>query len=84
MNQVIENNQVQNVVQFKTAYRQAVQKIVHARETAGITQQFVAEWLGIDRRKISSFENLKKIDLETLLIYGHKMSVDIKLTVESN
>lgn len=84
MSQEIENNQVQNIVQFKEKYKEIVQNIVLARNTAGITQEFVSEWLGVDRRKIISFEKLKKIDLEILLLYSHKMSIDVKLNFEIN
>ena len=84
MSQAIENTQVQNIVHFKAKYKELVQNIVLARNTAGITQEFVSEWLGVDRRKIISFEKLKKIDLEILLLYSHKMSIDVKLSFEIN
>jgi hypothetical protein len=38
----------------------------------------MADWLDVDRRKIIAFENLKKVDLETMLKYSDKLSVDIK------
>lgn len=37
----------------------------------------MADWLKLDRRKIMAFEGLKKVDIETLLHYADKLSVDI-------
>ena len=79
MNQHIENNQVQNIVQFKQVYKDQVQKLVHIRNEAGVTQEFMADWFGVDRRKIIAFEKLKKINLELLLLYADKFDTEIKL-----
>lgn len=70
---------VPNVVQFKAKYRAVVQQCVQAREQAGVTQEFLAEWLDIDRRKIIALEKFKKIDLQTLLLYADKFSVDLQI-----
>lgn len=70
---------VPNIVQFKTKYKEIVQKLVQIRKQSGTNQQQMADWLNVDRRKIIAFENLKKIDLETLLNYSHKMSIEVKL-----
>lgn len=73
---------VPNIVHFKSQYKQIVHELVQIRKQAKQSQSDMAEWLGVDRRKIISFENLKKVDLETLLNYSHKLSVEIKLTYE--
>lgn len=75
---------VPNVELFKTAYRALVQELVQCRKQSGVTQDFLAEWLGVDKRKIISFEGLKKINVEMLLLYGDKFSVDIKLNYQIN
>jgi DNA-binding XRE family transcriptional regulator len=78
MNQEVEKTIVPNIVHFKQQYKAIVQELVLIRNQANITQQFMAEWLNVDRRKIIAFENLKKIELEILLSYADKLSVDIK------
>lgn len=80
MNQPIENTQVPNVAQFKGAYKTIVTELIQCRESAEVTQEFMAEWLNISRKRIIAFEKLKKIDLETLLKYTDKMSIDLKLS----
>jgi DNA-binding XRE family transcriptional regulator len=72
------NKEVQNIVHFKQVYKDVVHELVQIRNQANITQQFMADWLDVDRRKIIAFENLKKVDLETMLKYSDKLSVDIK------
>jgi DNA-binding XRE family transcriptional regulator len=73
------SEQVPNIVQFKASYKQIVHQLVQIRKQAGQTQDNMAEWIGVDRRKIISFENLKKVDLEVMLIYANNLSVDITL-----
>ena len=73
------NEEVQNIVQeFKKVYKEIVNELIKVRNSANITQQFLADWLEIDRRKIIAFESLKKVDLETMLKYADKLSVDVK------
>jgi DNA-binding XRE family transcriptional regulator len=72
------NEEVQNIVHFKQVYKDVVHELVQIRNQANITQQFMADWLDVDRRKIIAFENLKKVDLENMLKYSDKLSVDIK------
>ena len=71
-------NIVQNITNFKSKYKEIVHELIKIRNEAGFTQQFLADWLEIDRRKIIAFESLKKVDLETMLKYADKLSVDIK------
>lgn len=76
---ILQNNSVQNIVQFKEQYNCIVQKIVQARKNAGLSQQFVAEWLNVDRRKIIQFEKANTFDIITLLLYSDKLSIEIEL-----
>lgn len=71
-----------NVHEFKKTYKEIVLKLVDFRKKSGISGEALAEDLKVDRRKIMSFENLKKIDLELLLKYADKMSVDVRLNFE--
>lgn len=67
-----------NVQEFKKVYKEIVTELIKVRNSANITQQFMADWLEVDRRKIIAFENLKKVDLEIMLKYADKLSIDIK------
>lgn len=67
-----------NVQEFKKVYKEIVTELIKVRNSANITQQFMADWLNVDRRKIIAFENLKKVDLEIMLKYADKLSIDIK------
>lgn len=78
MNEQVMNENVHNNVQdFKKVYKEIVKELIEIRTLAKFSQQFMAEWLKVDRRKIIAFENLKKVDLETMLTYADKLSVDI-------
>lgn len=83
MNENVQNI-VQNVANFKTKYKEIVHELIVIRNKAGFTQQFLAEWLEVDRRKIIAFENLKKVDLEIMLKYADKLSVDIEINFKIN
>jgi len=69
---------VPNIEQFKLLYKELVPKLVQIRKQSGTNIDQMADWLKVDRRKIMQFESLKKINLELLLLYGHKLTVDIK------
>ena len=84
MNQEVDIYKVQNIVQFKAQYKAIVHKIVQVRLASGFTQHYMAKWLKIDRRKISDFEILKRVDIETLLNYAGVLSIEIKLTYTLN
>ncbi len=73
---------VPNIVHFNEQYRKIVQELVQIRKEAGQNQSDMADWLGLDRRKIIALEACSKIDMETLLMYAHKLSVEIKLNYQ--
>lgn len=77
-------NIVQNVANFKTKYKEIVHELIKIRNEAGFTQQFLAKWLEIDRRKIIAFENLKKVNLEIMLKYAENLSVDVEIKFKIN
>lgn len=78
------NDKVQNIELFKTLYKELVPKLVQIRKSSGTNIDQMAGWLNVDRRKIMQFEHLKKINLELLLLYGDKLSVDVKINFEIN
>ena len=75
----IENLKVQDSVLFNDSYRDVVQKIVQVRKEAGFTQQFIADWVGVDRRKIIALETAETYDFDTLLKVADKLCVEISL-----
>jgi len=78
------SNVPENVHQFKKVYKELVKQLVTIRNQADLTQASMAEWLGVDRRKIIQFEGIKKVNLELLLLYGDKLSVDVKFKYQIN
>lgn len=73
------SDKVPNIVHFKNQYKVIVQEIVRGRKLAGQSQEQMADWIGVDRRKIITMEGLKKVELETLLKCADKLSIDIEL-----
>lgn len=84
MNQQNTNIEIPNIVLFKRRYKEIVRVLVCARKESGITKESLAEWLDVDRRKVFAFENLKKVNIELLLLYADKFSIDVKLKFEIN
>ncbi len=73
-----------NVHDFKKVYKEIVANLIEIRTQANVNQAQMAEWLEVDRRKIMQFEGLKKINLELLLVYSDKLSVDINFNFNIN
>ena len=74
------SDKVQNIEHFNETKSRMVQKCVQARRSGNMSQDFIAHWLGVDRRKIIAIESGNG-DFETLLRYADKMSIDIKITL---
>jgi DNA-binding XRE family transcriptional regulator len=76
----IKNNSVQETVQnlvgLNKLVQHYVQQLINIRKEAGFSQQFIADWLNVDRRKIISLEN-GAIDIELLCIYAEKLDIQI-------
>lgn len=75
---------VPNIEQFKQAYKAIVHELVQTRNQAKLNQAEISDLIKVDRRKIISLEAAEKIDIQTLLLYADKLSIDIKLTFEIN
>lgn len=78
----LEKIDVQNNVQFQNNFKEVVQKIVQIRKEAKFSQEFMAEWLNVDRRKIMALESGALIDYDLLYRYADKF--DIQLTININ
>lgn len=75
--------EVQNVVHFKKQCTEIVNNLIEIRKQIPMTQEGIADWLKVDRRKIMALEN-GEINISLLLKYADKLSIDVKLTFEIN
>lgn len=75
--------EVQNIVHFKSQCTEIVNKLIEIRKSIPMTQASMADWLGVDRRKIIDLEN-GKMNVSLMLCYAEKLSVDIKLKFKVN
>jgi DNA-binding XRE family transcriptional regulator len=84
MNEKVQEpvQEVQNNVQkFKKVYNEILKEIIERRKSAGFSQQFMAEWLNVDRRKIIELEK-GKVSLGLLINYAERLDVDVKLNYD--
>lgn len=58
-----------------------VTELVQTRKEAHISQQFMAEWLGVSRKKINKFEN-GDFDFELFCKYCEHFSINILIRFE--
>lgn len=76
------NIEVQNNVQrFRKVYIDVLKEVIDIRKSIPMTQNEVADWLNVDRRKIIALES-GEINISLLLEYADKLSIDIKLNHE--
>lgn len=84
MTQQNKNIEVTNLEHFKKQYNEIVTNLIKFRNDSGLTQDSVANWLGVTRKKIVEFENMQRFDVELLCLYCDKYSIELKLTFEIN
>lgn len=60
--------------------RNYVTELIHTRKEAKLSQQFMAEWLGVSRKKIVHFES-GKFDFELFFLYCDKFDVEILIKI---
>ncbi|MES2397905.1 MAG: hypothetical protein V4549_17970 [Bacteroidota bacterium] len=73
---------VQNIVHLKSQIQIITQKIIECRKESGQTQDDVADWIKVDRRKIIDFENGKRFDIELLCALCDRFSIELELNYE--
>jgi DNA-binding XRE family transcriptional regulator len=78
MNQLIENNNVTEQLHIYTQINEVVTKLIQIRKDAKFSQEFMADWLKVSRKKINEFEN-GSFDFELMVNYADKLSVELKL-----
>jgi DNA-binding XRE family transcriptional regulator len=59
-------------------YRLIVAKLIQERKEAKFSQEFMADWLGVSRKKLNEFEK-GKIDFYLMCHYADKLSLDIQV-----
>lgn len=72
------NENVTESTHIKNKCNEIVTTLIRIRKQAGFTQQFMADWLNVSRKKINEFEN-GKFDFDLLIRYSEKLSLEIKI-----
>lgn len=78
MNQTIENNSVTEMLPIYNQVNDIVTKLIHIRKDAKFSQQFMADWLKVSRKKLNEFEN-GTFDFDLMINYADKLSVEINI-----
>lgn len=73
------NENVTEKLQIYEQCNQIVTELIKIRTSAGFTQQFMADWLGVSRKKINEFEK-GRFDFDLMVKYANNLSVEIKIT----
>ena len=58
-----------------------VTELIQTRKEAHISQQFMADWLGVSRKKLSEFES-GAFDFELFCLYCDRLSINIVIKFE--
>ena len=66
-----------------TQFNKIVTELIKIRKEAGFTQEFIADWLDISRKKLNEFEN-GKFNFDLMVNYCDKLSVDLKINYQIN
>ena len=72
----------ENVIDMLQVYEQCnkiVTDLIAIRKQANLSQEFMAEWLGVSRKKMNEFEK-GDFDFKLLAKYADKLSVTINIT----
>ena len=65
-------------------YNKIVSELKENRNQSKVTQDTVAGWLNVSRKKLIEFENLKCFDMLLLCNYCKIYGIDLKLTYKNN
>lgn len=72
-------NESENLSNLIVTYNKIVKQLVENRNTSGCTQDTVASWLNVSRKKLIEFENLQGLDIKLLCNYADIYGIEIKL-----
>lgn len=82
-NQKVMKPEVTEKLQIYESCNKIVTELIKIRKDAGFSQEFMADWLNVSRKKLNEFEN-GNFDFELMVNYCDKFSIDLKLTFEIN
>ena len=74
------NKDVTENIQGLKNYQLVVTKLIQERKESKFSQEFMADWLGVSRKKLNEFER-GKIDFFLMCHYADKLSIEIELTM---
>lgn len=77
------NTNVTELLQPQVKCNEIVSQLIKIRKDANFSQDFIASWLGVSRKKINEFEN-GNFDFDLMLKYADKLTVTINITYEIN
>lgn len=68
---------------IKSQCNELVTRLVECRKQSGTSQEFMADWLGVSRKKLSEFEG-GAFDFNLAILYADKMGIDVRINFEIN
>jgi DNA-binding XRE family transcriptional regulator len=74
------NKDVTEKLQVFKQCNEIVTLLIKERKESKFSQEFMADWLGVSRKKLNEFEQ-GKIDFFLMCHYADKLSIDIQLTM---
>jgi DNA-binding XRE family transcriptional regulator len=69
-----------NLCNLTVTYNQIVKQLIENRNSSKCTQDTVASWLNVSRKKLIEFENLKQMDFKLLCAYSDIYGIDLRLS----
>lgn len=72
-------NEDKNLSNLIVTYNKIVKQLVENRNQSKATQDMVANWLNVSRKKLIEFENLKGLDIKLMCEYADIYGIEIKL-----
>lgn len=75
----VQESVQRNSIEFKKVYNEILAECIHRRKEAKLSQDYMAEWLQVDRRKIIEFEKGNG-GVGLLLNYADRLDIEVKLS----
>jgi hypothetical protein len=76
--QKVQKDVLTPVQKFQKVYHEIREECVKRRKSSGVSIDFVAEWLKVDRRKIMDLEK-GKVRVGLLLLYADRFDIEVNL-----
>ena len=68
-----------NLCNITVTYNKIVKELIENRNSSKATQDVVAGWLNVSRKKLIEFENLKQMDFKLLCSYSDIYGIKLNL-----